>query len=143
MKQASTILLLPVLALLACGHGEGPVMLPGENCMNCHGGSAAKAVGAPAWTVAGTVYTAPDAEMDTGTEGALVHLTDALNLSLTLKSNAVGNFYTREPLVFPLRACVEYAGFTRCMETVPRGSCNECHTIPSQNQAPGRITAGP
>jgi len=131
-----------ILASTACAGGEGPLMLPGHDCLACHGGSAAHALGAPTWSVAGTVYAAPDADPNAGVEGVLVHVTDATGAQLTLRSNLAGNFYSAEVLAFPLQqVCVERAGASSCMQNVAQGSCNSCHTLPSQNQAPGRITA--
>jgi hypothetical protein len=136
------VALASLLALAACSSPhEGPLMLPGEDCMNCHGGAAAKAVDAPVWTIAGTVYAAPDADPSDGVDDALVHVSDAAGVTFTLKTNRAGNFYSAESVVFPLEACVEREGVTRCMQNVVQGGCNGCHTIPSQNHAPGRISA--
>ena len=134
--------LVVIMALTACAGGEGPLMLPGQDCLSCHSGSAAKAIDAPVWSVAGTVYAASDADPNAGVEGALIHITDAAGVKLTLRSNLAGNFYSAEVLAFPLQqVCVERAGASSCMQNVAQGSCNSCHTLPSQNQAPGRITA--
>jgi hypothetical protein len=116
-------------------------MLPGDDCLSCHSGAAAKAVDAPVWTIAGTVYPYPDANPDDGLEGIHIHVSDAAGTTFTLKSNQAGNFYSAENVAFPLEVCVERGGATRCMENVVQGSCNSCHTIPSQNHAPGRVTA--
>lgn len=129
-----------ILTSAACSGAEGPLMLAGQDCMQCHSGSAANALSAPTWSVAGTLYTAPDADPNAGVEGGLVHVTDATGVQLTLRSNLAGNFYSADTLIFPLEVCVERAGATRCMQNVVQGSCNGCHTVPSQNHAPGRIT---
>ena len=132
-------ILLGFASMLACSGGTGPTMLPGDDCQSCHAGDKASALSAPVWTVAGTVYGASDADEHAGKKDVLVHLTDARNVTVTLRTNSAGNFYTAESLTFPLQACVESGGLSQCMQTVPTGGCNECHTIPSQNQAPGRI----
>jgi hypothetical protein len=129
------------------GLATGPLMLPGESCLECHGGTilpgepatiAAPRI-APPWTVAGTVFATEDG--GAGVAGALVHLRDAAGTALTLESNEAGNFYTAAPLVFPLRASVEYAGVVHEMEPdVPYGGCNACHRIPPRQDAPGRVT---
>lgn len=134
-------ILLGFTSILACSVGEGATMLAGDNCQSCHAGDQASALGAHVWTVAGTVYGAPDADENAGKKDVLVHLTDSRNVKLTLRTNVAGNFYTAESLTFPLQACVEAGGLTHCMQTATRGSCNECHTVPSQNQAPGRVAA--
>lgn len=131
-------------ALLAAGcvPEYGPVMRPGEDCLSCHGGGTGPEEG-PAWSAAGTVYAASNAAPDTGLSGAFVHVTDKNGLSFTLRSNLAGNFYTSEPLAFPLqRVCVERDGLLRCMQDQVRsGSCNTCHTQPPREAAPGRLTA--
>jgi hypothetical protein len=129
------------------GLATGPLMLPGESCLECHGGTLLPGEpptvttprAAPAWTVAGTVFATENG--GAGVEGASVHLTDALGATLTLVTNAAGNFYTAEPLVFPLRARVDYAGQSHEMEPdVEYGGCNACHRLPPRQDAPGRVT---
>jgi hypothetical protein len=130
------------------GGDEGPLMLPGESCLECHGGEAlpgepptvAAPREAPRWTVAGTVFASEDAPASAGVEGARVHLTDADGQTLTLVTNLAGNFYTEAPLRFPLRAAVEHQGHTAEMEPdVPYGGCNGCHRLPPRQEAPGRL----
>ena len=70
--------------LLACGgHDEegGPLMSPGQNCLACHG-----------FTAAGTVYGSATAGSGSGLAGVTVELTDANQAVVTLTSNAAGNF---------------------------------------------------
>jgi hypothetical protein len=132
------------------GEGDsGPLMRPGENCLECHGGTllpeepptVADPREAPPWTVAGTVFQTEDAPATDGVLGARVHLTDADGQTLTLETNAAGNFYTDAPLRFPLRASVEHSGVTREMEPdVPYGGCNSCHRLPPRQDAPGRVS---
>jgi hypothetical protein len=128
---------------------EGPVMMPGENCLECHGGTLlagepptlpAPRV-APPWTVAGTVFASEDSPASGGVEGAMVHVTDADGQTVTLVTNRAGNFYTEAPLRFPLQAAVEYLGSVHEMEPdVPYGGCNACHRLPPRQEAPGRVT---
>ena len=129
------------------GLETGPLMQPGENCLECHGGAMLAGEPptipvpreAPTWTVAGTVFATKDG--GAGVAGARIHLTDALGATLTLEANAAGNFYTDAPLRFPLRARVEYGGLVHEMEPdVPYGGCNGCHRIPPRQKAPGRVT---
>lgn len=114
-------LALAVLSLAsACIPSEGPMMSPFENCLGCHGSGGE----GPAWSVAGT-----------WTKGASVTIIDAAGKSVTVRGNKAGNFYTAEPLVFPLRVSVD--GITMPdpnVTTNPRpparleeGGCNRCH----------------
>ena len=101
------------------------------------------AVDTTAWSLAGTVYESANAEAEAGLEGAEVQVTDQDDVSFSLRTNLTGNFYTSEPLAFPLkRVCVERGGGQRCMQaTVANGSCNTCHSNPPHNAAPGRLSA--
>lgn len=114
---------------------EGPMMHPGRDCLECHsaGGGAE-----PAWTVAGTVYARPDDPPAAGVRGVRVHLADASGRTLVLRTNAAGNFYTRERLQFPLATWIEKDGVVRAMpEPVPHGGCNGCHALPPPEPGPG------
>jgi hypothetical protein len=132
-------LILGVLAAAACTPKDGPLMMPGQNCLKCH--SAGGEEDAPPWAAAGTLYDDPNASEDQGVQGADVELTDANGWTITLHTNQAGNFYTAEKLAFPLKAaCVNKDGRRDCMDPpVPYGGCNGCHTQPPQNDAPGRI----
>jgi hypothetical protein len=129
-------LILGVLAAAACTPEEGPLMRPGEDCLKCHGSGGH----APPWTIAGTVYNDPNAAADQGIQGAEIEVTDANGWSFKLQTNQAGNFYTAEAVAFPLQVCVNKDGRRDCMDPpVPFGGCNGCHTLPTQNDAPGRI----
>lgn len=125
-----------VLAGVGCGVPDpGPDMKPGVACLRCHGGGHAQT-----WSVAGTLYGHPEAAIDAGLDGVSVLVTDAGGRTLTLHTNAAGNFYTAETLTFPLRIQVQKNGIGVAMSTVvPHGDCNLCHSDPPQNSAPGRI----
>jgi hypothetical protein len=147
-------------AFLAAGciPADGPLMAPGEDCLECHGGGASDGNGGggdeltttpasrldddgPRWSAAGTVYPSAGSDADAGLEGARVHLTDANGRSITLRTNQAGNFYTAERLRFPLRVAVTAGGVTKPMEdAVEYGGCNHCHTRPPQDDAPGRLS---
>jgi len=136
------------------GLDGSPVMMPGQNCLQCHveGGSASF----HAFSVSGTVYASPDAGENEGVQGVEILVTDANGRKLTLVSNGVGNFYTAEDLVPPLSVQAQW-GQTRMamVESPPSGQsghpparapCNLCHQNPPQNPvgdnfqtAPGRI----
>jgi hypothetical protein len=121
---------------LACGvPGDGPTMRPGEDCLACHNGNQAGA-----WTVAGTVYSDPNAPQGDGEEGAQVTVTDANGRVLTITTNSAGNFYTAEALAAPFHVQVQRGSFKMVMRDAPTfGGCNSCHTQPRQADAPGRL----
>jgi hypothetical protein len=154
------LLMTTAVAVLAAGcvPADGPLMAPGEDCLECHGGGGDGGDGSggdeltatpvsrldedgPPWSAAGTVFPALDSSPSDGLRGASVHLTDANGRSITLRSNAAGNFYTAEPLRFPLRVSVTIGGRTEAMEDpVDYGGCNHCHAVPAQDDAEGRLT---
>lgn len=122
------------LALAACVPDESPLMRPGQNCMSCHTGEQKP------WTVAGTVYGAYDADENAGLEGAEVLVKDAKGRELTLRSNPAGNFFTAEPLAFPIHVEVQKDGKRFAMGSPPpSGACNSCHTPGNGFGAPGRV----
>lgn len=100
---------IPLALLAACQAPDlGPNMMPGRDCLRCHDGA-----GGRGWTVAGT-----------WSHGAHVTVTDASGKSFTLRGNQVGNFYSAEPVAFPLTVSVD----GRTMpEPVTYGGCNSCH----------------
>jgi hypothetical protein len=132
-------LVLTVLACAACIPENGPMMEPGRDCTECHNRGDAE----PGWTAAGTVFTNPGDPESAGVRGVRVKLTDANGRTVTLNSNAAGNFYTRESLAYPLLAAtIEKNGVVRTMLDVPNAACNQCHAFPppQQDRAPtGRI----
>jgi hypothetical protein len=114
------------LLLTACTSEEGPLMAPGEDCQDCHSGGEAKA-----WSFAGTVFTAEDADLSQGVQGVTVTVTDANGKKVTVRSNQAGNFYSAERLVPPLRTSISRGGRVSEMEdTFEYGGCNNCHTWP-------------
>jgi hypothetical protein len=127
--------ILALVVTVGCGiPSEGPAMRPGDNCLDCHG-----------FTAAGTIFTNATDDASRGVIGGRVHLTDANGRTLTLKTNETGNFYTREKLTFPLVILVEKDGLLAVMRTpAPDGGCNRCHTLPPPatelpELAPGRV----
>lgn len=133
-----------VSVLAACIPEDGPMMEPGRDCGECHGGGDERG-----WSVSGTVYARPDAAEGDGVQDARVLVTDANGRRLTLTSNQAGNFYTAEKLVFPLTVAVERGGEREAMEAaVQDGSCNRCHAWPpAEPEVAGRVSfrggAGP
>ena len=129
------------LSLAAC-NGSGPLMTPGQDCQRsgCHGAGG----GAKRFSVAGTIFPSVASVSDDGMEGATVLLVDAANNQLTLPTNAAGNFYTSEDVVFPLMVSVQYGATTRHMEpSVLIAGCNHCHGIPPREGAEGRAFVHP
>lgn len=110
------------LLAAACIPEEGPLMAPGQDCIQCHGFGEAKG-----WTAAGTWR-----------KGARVTIADARGKTFTLEGNDVGNFYTAEPLALPLRVSVD----GKPMEDPVRyGGCNLCHHGPGPGDEPGELMA--
>jgi len=103
-----------LLGTAACIPEEGPMMEPGSDCMECHDGGEARR-----WTAAGTF----------GGQGNQVVLQDAAGKSLTLHTNRAGNFWTAEPLTFPLRRVSVNGSVMPATPPVSQGSCNVagCH----------------
>ena len=131
-----TILAAVLLACAACGVPDGnPQMQAGNDCMSCHNGTLARA-----WTAAGTLYADPQSGQDGGVSGAQVFIQDAAGQSFTLTTNGAGNFYTAEQLKFPIKVQAELNGRRMAMvSSPPSGSCNTCHSVPSSQDAPGRL----
>lgn len=136
------VLVSAVSLLTSCGHDDdgNEFMAPGENCLSCHG-SGGKAAHDATFTIAGTVFAALDSDTGAGIEGVSVHIVDASDRQLSLKSNRVGNFFTSESVQFPLKS-VKLAkdGKEHFMNTqVSTGACSSCHTQPASGGAPGRL----
>ena len=109
MRPICAAVTLTLFAAACSTPHDGPLMEAGHDCLACHDGNQARR-----WTVAGTFW-----------QGAHVTLTDSAGRSFTLRGNLVGNFYTAEPLVFPLTVSVE----GRTMpDPVTYGGCNQCHS---------------
>lgn len=128
------------LFLAACGDFRDPTsdtMAPGQDCLACHrmGGVAKKP-----YTVAGTVFPAPDASVMAGVAGAQVVIADASGNTLTLVSNEAGNFFTGDAVAFPASVEVRFAGRVAAKASpLTSGACNSCHTLPPAYGAAGRI----
>jgi len=100
----------------------------GQNCMDCHlaGGS-----GEGWFTLAGTVY---DKQQSNTFKNATIKLyTEADGrgiLKYTLQGDALGNFYTTEPIDYGSGLYVSVQGNTVVNHksiTVNGGQCNSCH----------------
>jgi hypothetical protein len=109
----ATLLAALLLATTSCVLEEGPMMEPGSNCLECHDGGEA-----PRWTVAGT---------DANWARRQLLIQDAAGKTFTRPVNQVGNFWTSEPVTFPLRVSVD--GVVMPGPLPSRGNCNGtgCH----------------
>jgi hypothetical protein len=100
-----------LLTTAACVPEEGPMMEPGEDCLECHDGGEARR-----WTVAGTW----------AGQGNQVSIQDAAGKAFTLHTNQAGNFWSAEPVTFPLRVGVNGQAMPDDV-TAADASCNRCH----------------
>ena len=93
---------------------------PGQSCFQaCHNHG---------WTVAGTLYT-----NDTGNTafvGAHITITDSNNQEIDLITGANGNFYTTQPIAFPIlvlaSSCPSAVKMNVAVAATGR-ACNSCH----------------
>lgn len=130
----------PSSAELKEGEVTGPLMRAGQNCLRCH--SANGVARGAVFSVGGTVYPAADSDACEGVAGVTVHITDSKGKRLALRSNEVGNFWSREPLEPPLMMAVERDGVELQMPvSAPIGGCALCHSWPNPLSAQGRIRA--
>ncbi len=104
----------------ACIPDPGPMMKPGSDCLECHGGGGGEE-DAVAWTIAGTVTGSIG-----GQQGSTVSIRDAGGWSFTLTANQAGNFYTRETVSFPLTVAVDGRPMPNAVQAGD-ASCNRCH----------------
>jgi hypothetical protein len=109
----SALVLAWSLSLTGCGGEGGPDMRPGENCLACHGFSAA-----------GTVFEASGA----GAGGVTVRFLapgSATTLTTAVTSGS-GNFRTSASLGASFDIELSRGGLTRTMGGAT-GACNTCH----------------
>jgi hypothetical protein len=120
--------------------GESGQMLPGSNCLACHSEGAMPEEDEPElwWTAGGTVFA--DLDGSAAADGVTVRITGADGAVVELTSNDVGNFWTREALVFPISAEVEKDGAVLAMvATQMTGACGSCHAC--DGSAGGKLFA--
>jgi hypothetical protein len=123
--DASSVECVPAASNLPFGNHNA-----GAACQGCHTGGVA-----PAWTLAGTLY---DSRQGTAAiPGATITITDATGAELTLITASNGNFYTQQPITFPVTVSASKCPDTKSMGSqVATGNCNGCHTATSSQ---GRI----
>ncbi len=100
-------------------------MKPGEACLKCHG-PGGEAEDEP-FSFAGTVFR--DGSGADGSEGVSISVTDANNKTVTVTSNAVGNFFSEDALAKPLTVTMTKGSKSSTMSTgAASGDCNDCHS---------------
>ena len=105
-----------------------PLMLPGRNCQSCHVPSGQAA--SYRFTISGTIFKSLSSPCNTGgVSGAKIEILDMSGrVQTTLTSNSAGNFYTSDPITFPVRSRITKDGVSRDMiSTTAIGSCAACH----------------
>jgi hypothetical protein len=114
-------------AALTDGHHN-----PGLNCMTCHNNAQPTI---PQFTVAGTLYSALTG--GTAVAGATVEVTDATGAVYPLLTGTNGNFYSEQPIVFPVNVRATACPADLFMPTSPTvGACNSCHDATQQVHVP-------
>ncbi|SRR6266545_5035661 len=100
----------------------------GTGCQNCHGTGVG---GAPIFTLGGTLYGTP-----TGVGaivGATITITDANGQTQKLISANNGNFWSKEPIAYPIKVSASLCPDTKPMvtEVTSPGDCNSsgCHAL--------------
>ena len=85
------------------------------------------------FTLAGTLYT--NATGNTGFSGANITLTDNNNQTINIVTQANGNFWTMQPIAFPVlvvaSACPSAVRMTLASAN---GNCNSCHVGGTNDQ---------
>jgi hypothetical protein len=115
----------------------------GDECVGCHR-PGQKAAQWP-FTAGGTIYRTASDDAVPGLENVRITLTDARGRTVRLRSNRAGNFWTTEPLAFPVAVEAQRDGAERKAAVAAgpcaSGGCNACHRSPPLNGAPGRLYA--
>jgi len=131
LVAAGALVTVATLAVKA-GRRDGPDALrnQGEDCVSCHrpGGKAPRTL----FTVSGSVFRSASGEpRETGAAGVAVVLDDAAERRVELVTNAAGNFWSKEEVLFPVRVTLRAlpGGAPRQgpADTCAHGNCNQCH----------------
>jgi hypothetical protein len=123
----------------ASGVPEGPLHRPGQPCLTCHGDSGPAS---SEFTLGGTVYAL--FREDAPAAGAVVRVEDITGRTLSLLTNAAGNFWVTPAQwvpTYPIQMKVTLGGVSKQMTThVGRaGSCADCHREPPSQTSPGHV----
>ena len=113
-------------------------MLPGRVCQQCHtrGGQGYRFK----WTASGTIFDKITSPCNGGgVEGVTIEIfTPDMRLQSTMVSNGVGNFWTTDPITFPIVTRIMKGDIIRQMVMpAAMGSCASCHQTSPKNGAPG------
>ena len=115
----------PAATVIPDGHHNA-----GQACLTCHNGN-----GAPAFTVAGTLYSSGAGIL--GVSGATIRVTDAAGTEIKIVTANDGNFYTSQAVQLPLTVAATKCPDLHAMPgTANSGDCNGCH---SAGAAQGRV----
>jgi hypothetical protein len=119
---------------------RGPFMRPGDNCLRCHSssGEAKRKV----FSFGGTVFAKADSPRCAGGEASVtIRVTDSVGKTVSVITNEVGNFWSKEPLTPPLSMEARRGDRVAKMPIdSPTGGCALCHRNPNPvSGALGRI----
>jgi len=105
----------------ACNHQIG------LDCLECHGAGNNTGNGAPAFTIAGTLYIDMEGTQTLG--GATIETQDGAGATLKLITANDGAFWTQAPFTAPLTVKATQCPGTHTMMQTAGGSCNtaNCH----------------
>lgn len=149
LAATGTVIALVAVAVLVikAAHVEDPNALrnPGEDCVSCHrlGGKAPRSL----FTVSGSIFRADTGEpRETGAGGVELVLEDSAGRIVELVSNAAGNFWSKEEILFPVQVTVRArpGGPARRgpADRCAHGNCNQCHSYEKPGvEARGRLVS--
>lgn len=115
----------------------GPLHRPGQPCLVCHDGAAARA-----FSLGGTVFWGPDSDVPAPATEVLV--IDDAGVRFTAVTNCAGNFLVRreeyEP-IYPLWVALRRGSASIEMDSPVRGdgSCAGCHGLDPGPSSAGRV----
>jgi hypothetical protein len=98
----------------------------GRNCMQCHSAAGP----GPRWYAAGTVFADGNG---TPRVGATITIRDATGKTVDIVTATNGNFWTPEPLQYPLvtfaSSCPDIRSMGPEVPVASAGACNSCHGV--------------
>jgi hypothetical protein len=123
----------------APGVPEGPLHRSGQPCVTCHGDSGPAS---SEFTLGGTVYAL--FRQNVPAAGAVVRIEDITGKTLSVLTNAAGNFWVTPSQwvpTYPIQMKVTLGNVSKQMTThVGRaGSCADCHREPPSQTSPGHV----
>ncbi len=121
------------------GDEESEEMHPGRDCIDCHSRD-----DGPRFQFAGTVFPKASENNDCfGTANAVVEITGSDGKTISLTTNAAGNFRSNASVAKPYTARLLIGGKVvgEMGSAQTNGSCNSCHAQTPFGGAPGRISS--